>query len=240
MEELTRLQASCKGFKSHVTRLYNKVDELIDNEVDEYSVALLTKTMEQLRSKGDKLNKIDEQIVTLINDPEELEYYIVESEELQDAITDKMTKIRTFIDLQRTKSQESSSEFTDQPPVSQHEVNTSPPQLVTATTVSNSLPQQVSISSPQLDSATTLSMASDATESPLLVTSTALVSSDTTVQSSVPIPFVPTPQFILADNIEMPPLIPAAFHMIVSSHTTQQRPANVSVPDARSLHNTSM
>ena len=70
MEELTRLQASRKGFKSHVTRLYNKVEELIDNEVDEYSVALLTKTMEQLRSKGDKLNKIDEQIVTLINDPE--------------------------------------------------------------------------------------------------------------------------------------------------------------------------
>ena len=52
--------------------------------------------------------------------PEELEYYIVESEELQDATTDKMTKIRTFIDLQRTKSQESSSEFTNQPPVSQH------------------------------------------------------------------------------------------------------------------------
>ena len=46
MEELTRLQASRKGFKSHMTRLYNKVDELIDNEVDEYSVALLTKTME--------------------------------------------------------------------------------------------------------------------------------------------------------------------------------------------------
>ena len=239
MEELTRLQASRKGFKSHVTRLYNKVDELIDNEVDEYSVALLTKTMEQLRSKGDKLNKIDEQIVTLINDPEELEYYIVESEELQDAITDKMTKIRTFIDLQRTKPQESSSEFTNQLPVSQHEVNTSPPQLVTATTVSNSLPQ-VSISSPQLDSATTLAMASQATELPLLVTSTALVSSDTTLQSSVPIPFVPTPQLILADNIEMPPLIPAAPHMIVSSHTIQQRPANVSVPDARSLHNTSI
>ena len=134
-----------------------------------------------------------------INDPEELEYYIVENEELQDAITDKMTKIWTFTDLQRTKSQESSSEFTNQPPVSQQEVNTSPPQLVTATTVSNSLPQ-VSISSPQLDSATTLSMASHATESPLLVTSTALVSSYTTLKSSVPIPFVPTPEFILADN----------------------------------------
>ena len=117
-------------------------------------------------------------------------------------------------------------------------MNTSPPQLVTATTVSNSLPQ-VSISLPQLDSAITLSMASHATESSLLVTSTALVSSDSTLQSSVPIPFVPTPEFILTDNIEMPPLIPATSHMTVSSHTTQQRPANFSVPDTRSLHNTS-
>ena len=69
MEQLDRLQASRKGFKSHVTRLYNKVDELMSKEEDEYSVALLTKAMEQLKSKGDKLNKIDEQIATLINDP---------------------------------------------------------------------------------------------------------------------------------------------------------------------------
>ena len=47
------------------------------------------------------------------------------------------------------------------PPVSQHEVSISPPQLGTAMTVSNSL-SQVSTSSPQLDSATTLSMASNA------------------------------------------------------------------------------
>ena len=82
-------------------------------------------------------------------------------------------------------------------------------------------------------------MASHATESPLLVTSTVLVSSDTTLKSSVPIPFVPTPEFILADNTEIPPLILAASHMIVSSHTTQQRPAKFSVPDAKSLHNSS-
>ena len=36
----------------------------MSKEVDEYSVAILTKAMEQLKSKGDKLNKIDEQIAT--------------------------------------------------------------------------------------------------------------------------------------------------------------------------------
>lgn len=59
------------------------MDELIDKEVDKYSIALLTKTLEQLQSKGDKLNIVDEQIVTLVNDPYELEDYILESEELR-------------------------------------------------------------------------------------------------------------------------------------------------------------
>ena len=68
MEELAHLQASHKGFKSYITQLQNKVDDLIDKEVDEYLVILLTKAMEQLKGKGDKLNKIDEQIMTLIND----------------------------------------------------------------------------------------------------------------------------------------------------------------------------
>ena len=98
MEQLDRLQASRKGFKSHVTQLY-KVDELIYKEVDNYSVALLIKAMEQLKSKGDQLNKIDEQIATLIDDPHELEEYVLETEELQDNITDIIAKIQTFIEL---------------------------------------------------------------------------------------------------------------------------------------------
>ena len=84
MDQLTRHQATRKGLKSHVTRVYNKIDNLIEKEADEYSIALLTKAMEQLQDKGDKLNKIDEQITILINDPHELEDYITESEELKD------------------------------------------------------------------------------------------------------------------------------------------------------------
>ena len=140
MEDLTCLQASRKGFISHVTRIYNKVDKSINKEVDEYSVALLIKAMEQLQSKGNKLNKIDEQITTLFDDPHELEDYRLDTKEPQDGITDKLTRIQTFIELLRTKSQESSSHLTNQPSVSEHEVSTSPPQLVTAATLSNNLP----------------------------------------------------------------------------------------------------
>ena len=51
MEELTHLQASWKGVKSHVTRLYNKID---GGETDEYSIILLTNAIAQLNTKKDK------------------------------------------------------------------------------------------------------------------------------------------------------------------------------------------
>ena len=213
------------------------MDELIDKEVDEYSAVLLIKAMEQLQSKGDKLNEIDEQIATQIVDPHELEDYILDTEELQDGITDKLTRIQTFIELQRAKSQESSSHLTNQPSVSQHEVSTSPPQLVTAAALSNSL-LLVSASSSQLDSAMASSMTSHVTESSPLVTTTTSVPFVSALQSGVPIPFVSTPELVATENLDPPPLIPAASHVIVSSHTTQQRPASLSVPAARSLYST--
>ena len=62
MEELTHLQNSWKGVNSHVTRFYNKVDGLLDRETNEYSIILLTKAIEQLNTKKDKLTQIDEQL----------------------------------------------------------------------------------------------------------------------------------------------------------------------------------
>ena len=47
-----------------------------------------------------------------------------------------------------------------------------------------------------------------------------------------------TPELVATENLDPPPLIPAASHVIVSSHTTQQRPASLSVPAARSLYST--
>ena len=44
-----------------------------------------------------------------------LEEYVLESEELQEDITDKITRIQTFIELQGPKSQESGSHLADQP-----------------------------------------------------------------------------------------------------------------------------
>jgi len=104
----------------------SSIDDLIEKEVDSYSIALLSKAMEQLKDKRNKLNKIDEQIVTLINDPYDLEGCIMESEELKDEISDKLTTVQTFIDLHNNPR--SSSPTSSLPQVSQStESSVNPP-----------------------------------------------------------------------------------------------------------------
>ena len=54
MEELAGLQASWSRFKGHVTQLYVKIDELLDKEVDNYSISSLTTAVEQLNKMMEK------------------------------------------------------------------------------------------------------------------------------------------------------------------------------------------
>ena len=63
MEELTRLQASRKAFKGHVTRLHSKIDELMAAELDNYTITSMTTAIEQLKKKSDKIAQIDERLL---------------------------------------------------------------------------------------------------------------------------------------------------------------------------------
>ena len=98
MEKLTRLQASRKGYKSHVSRINNKIDELLSNECDEFSIAYLTTTVEQLNRKKETLLQVDVRISELIESPEDIESAIFKAEETKDAILDKITKVQAFIE----------------------------------------------------------------------------------------------------------------------------------------------
>ena len=48
MEELTRLQASRKGYRSHVTRSFNKVEETIIKDANEFSITYVKTAVDQL------------------------------------------------------------------------------------------------------------------------------------------------------------------------------------------------
>ena len=81
MEQLTRLQTSRRTYRSHVTRILNKVDETLDKEIDELALPYLTTAVSQLEKKHGQITKLDEQIAELIQDPGGLEEAIMDSEE---------------------------------------------------------------------------------------------------------------------------------------------------------------
>ena len=60
MEELQRLQSSRKAYKSHVTRTFNRVEELMRAEsLDELQVTSLMTASEQLRKRKETIAQLD-------------------------------------------------------------------------------------------------------------------------------------------------------------------------------------
>ena len=103
MEEQTRLIASRRGYKGHVTRLFTKIDELIDGEFDDYTITSLNNSTERLTRKMEKLTHIDEQLFKLYDDASELETAVMEAEESHDDIMDKVVRARRYIELNITR-----------------------------------------------------------------------------------------------------------------------------------------
>ena len=79
--EQTRLQASHNGFKEQITRLFNKINELVREEFDDYTTASINNAIEQLTKKM-KIMKIDEHLLELAKDTTEVKSAVVEAEEL--------------------------------------------------------------------------------------------------------------------------------------------------------------
>ena len=56
-EDLKRLRASRKAYRSHLTKLYRKTDELLDSSeaLDDSQLAALCTSLEKLLRKGETL-----------------------------------------------------------------------------------------------------------------------------------------------------------------------------------------
>jgi len=92
LEQLTRLQTSCRAYRSHVSRILNKVEDTLAKEIDELALTYLKTTVTQLEKKHEQICKADTQIAELIQEPRELEEAILDSEELQDLIVGNIIK----------------------------------------------------------------------------------------------------------------------------------------------------
>ena len=110
MADMTRLQNSRKAYKSHVSRTFKKVDELMALDViDEIQLSSLKTSQELLIQKRDTIRQLDAQILDGTENPDNLEDLILEIEETQDRILEKINQLDTFIKLRTRASTDSPS-----------------------------------------------------------------------------------------------------------------------------------
>ena len=99
MEELQRKKTSRKGYRSHLTHLFKKVDAIMDSEgtPSEKDFTTLTSSIDQLHERAKLLQEADQEIANTITGEDELEAEIVESAAIQEMICDKKSQIKSII-----------------------------------------------------------------------------------------------------------------------------------------------
>ena len=73
MKGLTQLQTSQSTYRSHITRIFGKVEETLASKIDELTTTYLNTAISQLEKKKEQIVQLDEQIFELIEDPSKLE-----------------------------------------------------------------------------------------------------------------------------------------------------------------------
>jgi len=193
-DDLTRLQASRKAYKSHVTRLYRKIDDAFETDVDDYTITTMKTAIDQLNTKKEKIAELHEKIFALIDDADELTETMVEAGELEDSITDKVAKALRFIELQSTRKRSQSNPTSESNPINQPPVtDSSPPQLLSA----NVQPTDI-VSTQPLETSTDLVQVTSPIASSNSISSIVSLTSTPTVSTVTTLPLYSTPPLLLS------------------------------------------
>ena len=74
MEGLEKFRGSRKAYRSHLTRIYGKLEELdLTQPASEDTTASVISYVDQLQRKAESLQQLDTKIQSIITDPEDLE-----------------------------------------------------------------------------------------------------------------------------------------------------------------------
>ena len=99
MEELPKLLASRRAHKVHLTKLRHKIDETAADTTTHNEIALLKSLVDQLKQKRQTLKELNDNIAVLLETPEELEAEILDAEELDSLIVEKICVTDNLIEL---------------------------------------------------------------------------------------------------------------------------------------------
>ena len=108
--------------------------------MDELQLTALTTASEQLQRRKETIAQVDSRIVELITNPEGLEEAILETEETQDKILEKINQISKFVELQGRTTTTPSPPVPLPPPVT---ASVTLPQPVTVSTTAETRPRVI-------------------------------------------------------------------------------------------------
>ena len=111
-------QQHMKTYRSHLTCLMNKVDLTLESEerLSQKQIATLCSSIEQFNERGALLRGMDTDVVATIQGEDELEAEIVESTAIQEAISDKISQIRSVLEVTPTTLSASAPAFVPSEP----------------------------------------------------------------------------------------------------------------------------
>ena len=93
------LKASRKAYRSHLTRIYHKMDELdLTQPATEEIASLVTSYINQLQRKAETIRQLDTRIAAETQDPAELEQEVYDAEEIQDLWIEKSTRLKRYLE----------------------------------------------------------------------------------------------------------------------------------------------
>ena len=84
MEALKRLRASFTAYQSHLTKLYQKVKELLESSepLNESQTTSLSTVVQKFSCKGETLRELDAKISETTENPEEFDTEVFEADDI--------------------------------------------------------------------------------------------------------------------------------------------------------------
>ena len=110
MDELKKLVSSRRGHKSHLSKVLNNVDEILqklsytkesepDSTLTSSEAILLAEYQKQFRRKAEIFNELDEKIIENTDDEEKLEAAVFDSADLQSMLSEKIALISHTLEV---------------------------------------------------------------------------------------------------------------------------------------------
>ena len=118
MEAIDKLKGSRKAYRSHLTRIWGKLEELsLTVPANDETATTVTSYIDQIQRKAESIQQLDSRIQSAMEEPNDIERDVLESLEIQDTIIEKMTRLKRFLERANATITTTTAVTTSTPPI---------------------------------------------------------------------------------------------------------------------------